>query len=347
MPTASVRESEQTRGVVADASQVSEVRRSAAALATRLGFDETACGSVALVATELATNLVKHARGGEILLRPVHAPGGGWRVEALCLDRGPGIADVARALRDGFSTAGSPGGGLGAVRRIAAEFDLYSVPGRGCSLVARIDPARIDPARHAAAASSARVAAVRVPAQHEPVSGDDWARAENAGRHVFVVADGLGHGEHAAVAARAAVAVLARHPAMQPGELLEAMHADLRSTRGAAVMVAQVDAGAGLLRHAGVGNISGVLFDGVRARHLVSSNGIVGHEPRRVRQLELPCARDWLLVMHSDGIGTRWNLDDYPGLRARDPSLIAGVLYRDHARGRDDATVLVARGSPS
>ena len=50
-----------------------------------------------------------------------------------------------------------------------------------------------------------------------------------------------------------------------------------------------------------------------------------------------------LVLLHSDGLASHWTLDRYPGLSARYPTLVAGVLYRDHRRGRDDTTVVVAR----
>jgi len=98
--------------VVTEPSQVGEARRAAVALANLLGFDETEIAKVALVVTETASNLVKHAAGGIVLLTPIES-GGVVGVEVLALDRGPGVADLAACLRDGFSTAGTPGTGLG------------------------------------------------------------------------------------------------------------------------------------------------------------------------------------------------------------------------------------------
>jgi hypothetical protein len=183
-----------------------------------------------------------------------------------------------------------------------------------------------------------------VPARHERVCGDDWGYQPGSRSHTFVVADGLGHGEHAAAAARAALEVLHAAPASAPGLLMQAMHDRLRTTRGGAVLIVQIDTVDAVVRYAGLGNVSGVLYDGRRPRHLVSQNGIVGHEARRIHEVEIPCPDNWMLVLHTDGISSRWDLDQYSGLSARDPSLIAGVLYRDNKRGRDDATVLVARG---
>ncbi|MGH7263328.1 MAG: hypothetical protein ACREMB_00540 [Candidatus Rokuibacteriota bacterium] len=78
-------------------------------------------------------------------------------------------------------------------------------------------------------------------------------------------------------------------------------------------------------------------------RHLVSYAGIAGHELRRVKELAYPWPEEALLVLHSDGLGTQWSLSAYPALARRHPTLIAGVLYRDHSRRRDDVSVLVAK----
>ena len=122
---------------VADQSQVAEVRRIAADMARDGGFDETAAGRVALVATELATNLLKHAGGGDMLVQRF-AEGESAGIELLALDKGPGIGDLRRALDDGYSTAGSPGNGLGAIRRQSDEFAIWSRSGLGTAIVARI-----------------------------------------------------------------------------------------------------------------------------------------------------------------------------------------------------------------
>jgi hypothetical protein len=94
---------------------------------------------------------------------------------------------------------------------------------------------------------------------------------------------------------------------------------------------------------AGVGNIACRVESGQTRRQLVSHNGTLGHMMRRVQQFDFPLPVGALLIFHSDGLATHWNLADYSGLAGRHPSVIAGVLYRDHERGRDDVTVLVVR----
>ncbi|HMB03511.1 MAG TPA: SpoIIE family protein phosphatase [Isosphaeraceae bacterium] len=160
-----------------------------------------------------------------------------------------------------------------------------------------------------------------------------------------MVADGLGHGARAAEAAQAAVRIFHDRAAAGPAAVLQAAHLGLRNTRGAALAIAEIDRAAGAVRFAGIGNIAATILgpDGERGTNLVSHNGTVGHEMRKVQEFVSPWPEGSLLVMHSDGLGTHWRLGRYPGLVARHPSLIAGVLYRDFKRGRDDVTVLVAR----
>jgi len=327
---------------VTEASQAADARRTAVALARELGFDETEAGKVALVVTEAGSNLVKHGRGGELIVRPLDDPHAGG-IEILALDRGPGMADVERSLEDGQSTAGSPGTGLGAIRRLSGLFDLYSAPGAGTVLLARLwrrpPPGRQNP-------SGLAIGAVSVARPGETACGDAWAVRLSAAGAVLLVADGLGHGLAAAEAAEMAVKTFDTTPPLEPRPMLETIHGALRSTRGAAVGVAALDVGGRVVRFAGVGNIAGVILqDGGRSRNVVSHNGTVGHQVRRVQEFQYPWPADAVVVLYSDGLSTHWSLDAYPGLVRRHPALIAGVLYRDFRRGRDDVTVVVARES--
>jgi anti-sigma regulatory factor (Ser/Thr protein kinase) len=302
----------------------------------RAGFDEAEAGKVALVVTEVASNLVKHAGGGDLLVRAVEYGG----IEVLALDRGPGMANLGHCLRDGFSTAGTPGTGLGAISRLAGLFDIYTAANAGTALLARLLPrpgSRNDPVR------ALDVGSVHLPHPGEPVCGDGWAVEQRPGREVILVVDGLGHGLLAAEAARLAVRIFRENSQLNPVEILQTIHAALRSTRGAAAAVAELNLDAQLLRFAGVGNISGSVFAAGVSRSAVSQNGTLGHEARRFQEFSYPFPRGALLVMHSDGLATHWRLDQYTGLAARHPGLVAGVLYRDFKRGRDDVTVLAVR----
>ena len=323
---------------VTESSQPAAARRAAVGLAQDAGMDEAAVGNVALVVTELATNLVKHAKDGKLLMRRFGADGTDG-IEVLSLDKGPGMSDVALLLGDGYSTAGSPGTGLGAVRRTAGAFDVYSQPGRGTAVVARVFTQRWMDAPY-----SQSVGVVRQAKPGEVVCGDSWITRWFADGWVCAVVDGLGHGVIASDAATAIIDAVRRAPArLSPVEIVEAAHQAAKPTRGAAFGVAVFDEAAGIVRFAGIGNIAAVVLNGAERRHLVSHNGIIGHEYRKVSEFSHPWRPRSSLVLLSDGIATQWDLERYPGLLARDSSLIAGVLYRDFTRGSDDATVVVLK----
>jgi hypothetical protein len=187
---------------------------------------------------------------------------------------------------------------------------------------------------------------VRVPKHGEVDCGDDWsAVVEGNGRAIVAVADGLGHGTAAAEASHRATAIATERSREQAGMVVAAMHAGLRSTRGAAVAVAELAPGGASVRFAGLGNISASLAGPTESRSLVSHNGIAGHEMRKIQEFEYVWPADSLLVMHSDGLSARWDLAKYPGLAMRDPNVVAGVLYRDFSRGRDDALIVVVRAA--
>ena len=324
---------------VEEASQVGDARRTALLVADRAGLDETARGRVALVATELATNLGRHARGGMLLVRQLEGESPG--VELLSVDRGPGM-ELARALVDGFSTGGTAGTGLGAVRRIADAFDAYSRPGGGTVLLARIAGSGGSGSLGGAALP---IGVICVPAPGEDRPGDSWAVGRDGGRVRLLVVDGLGHGPIAAQAAAEAVRLFHAYPEAGPDAMVGRLHDGLRATRGAALAVAEIVPLSSTVRWAGVGNIAASIVSAGGARSLMSHNGIVVHQMRKVQEMTYVWSADAVLVMASDGLRSQWRLDDHPGIAAHDPAIVAGVLFRDFLRGRDDATVLVARGS--
>jgi hypothetical protein len=157
------------------------------------------------------------------------------------------------------------------------------------------------------------------------------------------MADGLGHGPAAEEAASTALRLFRERPWASPEQLMDHLHAGMRTTRGAAVAVATIDRLARQVRFAGVGNISGVLVTANSTRSLVSHNGTIGHQMRKAQEFVYPWEPGTLLVLHSDGLASRWKLDRHPGLFRQDPALVAAILYRDHARRRDDVGVVVRR----
>jgi hypothetical protein len=245
---------------------------------------------------------------------------------------------VAVSRRDGHSTSGTLGNGLGAIERQSDFTDIFTQP-KGTAIVSRLwrDPPP----------PNVRVARVSVGAAHaskpgEDVCGDAWAWRLREQRLAVMVADGLGHGLHAHDAAMAATSTFERTHEHPPARIVEDTHAALRPTRGAAVAVLAADLDSRALRYCGLGNISTAIVHTAR-QSLVSMNGTAGHTAGRLQEFQYPLPPDAIIVMHSDGLATQWDLNAYPGLRARDASIIAGVLYRDFSRRRDDVTVVVAK----
>ena len=323
---------------VAESSQAGAARRGAMTIAREVGLGEVEVGRVGIVVSEAATNMVKHAEGGRLLVQPI-GNGEASGVEALALDRGPGLTRYHEMLRDGFSTSGTPGTGLGAMLRQSSQFEVWSAPGRGTALLSRVwtGPSRRPAARLA-------IGGVSVPMPGEEQCGDRWTFREHQGRATVLVVDGLGHGPLAHDAASAAIAAFRQSRADEsPAALMEILHAALRPTRGAAAAILGLDPLRGHAAYCGVGNIEGRILHPGGEHHLVSYFGTLGHQVRKFHTFDYEFPRDATVVLHSDGIGRHWDLADYPGLLERHPALAAGVLYRDHQRGRDDATVVVVR----
>ena len=248
------------------------------------------------------------------------------------------MENVSECLCDGFSTGGTPGTGLGAISRLADFFDIYSLPPTGTAIVAHLwtNP----PPKNLAAL---KIGAVNIPLASEKACGDAWAVIEvETGRNLVVVADGLGHGELAAEASYQAIRVAKAHCQCSPQEILELMHKELRSTRGAAVAIAQVDFKQQSVCFAGVGNIAGSII-APESRSMVSYNGTVGHQIRKLQEFTYPFPLGATLILSSDGLATGWRTNKYAGLITKHPSLVAGVLYRDFKRLRDDVSVVVIR----
>lgn len=318
-------------------SEVAAARRYGSQLAAQLGFDATLAGRLSIVITEAATNMLKHAGEGSLFITPLSQNGQNG-IEVLALDRGPGISNLHESFQDGTSSLGTSGTGLGALRRQADRFDVHTMDGKGSAFYMALwtCPDKLDD-------NALQIGSISVPYPGELVSGDAWAVAVERRQIAVLVADGLGHGVDAAHASSMAVRELREQPQLDPSQLLAFMHESLQRSRGAAIALAAIDLDGGVLEFVGIGNIMASVVQNSARKQLVSHNGIVGSNMRKVQQFALPWSADSLCILCSDGISTQWSLDHYPGLTSCHPSLIAGIIYRDFARGRDDVTVLVLR----
>ncbi len=317
--------------LIEDSSQIGYARRTAQKLAEGLGFDEADAGRVALVVTELCSNILKHASHGELHLRALPRPGG-QGLEVIAVDRGQGF-DVHACLTDGYSTGGTQGIGLGAIARQAEVFDVHA-DARGAVLLARFF-------RRGDKVPDIAIGVTQHSLHNDPACGD--AFQVNIGEQGIsaLVIDGLGHGEEAERAARAGVRAFTQAPFANPTLVLEDMHLAMTGSRGGAAALVQFNPAADRLDFVGIGNIGASLLGPERSRGLASHPGIVGGQYRKAQSFDYAQVSGQRLILYSDGLQSRWNLRDYPGLSFRHPAVVATVLHRDFCRGRDDVTVLV------
>lgn len=325
---------------VLDTSSIGDARRTAGRICEELGTSEKRSGDLAIVITEAARNVLVHGGGGQVIVS-VNARAAGGFVDLLALDSGPGIKDLARAMEDGFSTSGTPGTGLGAIKRLSAFLDLYSAPAtRGTALFARMS-------LNGGSSTPLALSGIAIPLASEKRCGDAWTFVSHPDRAMILLVDGLGHGNDAADAAGQAVFTFHQHAHRDPAEILGFIHDSLKATRGAVAAIAEIRAGENLLTYTGIGNISAVVLAGDSSRNLVSLNGTLGSIVPKIKTFQSEWKPDSCLVMHSDGIMTRWDLSTYAGLLRRPPATIAGIIVRDFRRLRDDCSVVVFKGSSS
>ena len=339
---------------IKDEAHVGTARRAVHRFASNLDFDETALSEIDIVVQEIGTNAARYATAGGWLhyTTPLGTATG---IELFYWDAGPGIYDLDRAIRDGVSTSGSLGAGLGAIRRLMDEFDVYSTRRstshlklsqrrtfHGTALLARKwlrgvgeEVAGRDEAR--------RFGVWSRPHPGEDKNGDAYFIQTRNDRTLLAVIDGLGHGPGAKEAADVALDQLEEWMGESLDEVLPALHNALRSTRGAVIGVAIIDKTAERFHYSGVGNVLVRVFNAPEHTTPISANGTLGARLGQLRVWTFPWAEGATLVMASDGVSASWDIESYPGLLQHTPQLLAGVLMRDYSRNADDATVLVAR----
>ena len=323
-------------------SDVGATRRAARRLADAMGFEPTAAEEIVLAVSELATNLVKHGRGGTLTLSPASVnERTGISIEAS--DQGPGIANIDLVLADGFSTTGSLGDGLGAVNRLMDEFEVKSAPRCGTRIVCR-KWLRERPCR--AGPCPLDIGAASRPHGMETVNGDAFV-IKSWGESVLVgVIDGLGHGEHAHRAALAARDYVEAHFDLPLDQTFRGVDRACRGTRGVVMALARIDWAQGRIVSASVGNIEARVFPASKVNYVEIRRGVIGLNAPNPVVKENPWPVENVLILYSDGLRTHWTWKDFPDLPDKPASEIAQTLLRALAKDDDDATVVAVRSAP-
>ncbi len=334
---------------IREAADVGVCRRRASHLAVHLGFDDADVGRVAILATELAENVLRHGGGkGEFRLREVNDREGRRGIEVSCGDEGPGL-DKDRDFLDGFSTGASLGIGLGAVARMADSCDVLTPPsGRGVEIVCK-KWLKTAPAAAQALPVAAPLLPVDVGARSRPypglkVNGDAYVMRFLGGRRILAsVIDGLGHGVDAHEAALVAQSAVEMNSGLNLVGLFRDAHQLLRRTRGAVMAVAVLHLDERRMEYLGVGNIESVLFNEETSTQLVSMGGTVGHSMRSVRPFEYPWDGRHTLVMCSDGVRSAWRTQIPLEILRAHPDVLTETILSGFSRETDDATAIGIR----
>ncbi|MFI7385816.1 ATP-binding protein [Streptomyces sp. NPDC049813] len=294
------------------------------------GLGPTPVERAAVLTSELAGNLLRHAVDGAVYVQRLPQGGG---IDVVAVDRGPGMASPDRAMVDGYSTTGTLGSGMGALRRLADELTLRSLPGVGTLICARFHAPGATPTR-------ADIGLLCLPLRGEQECGDSATVVDTPGGRTAAVVDGLGHGAEAAEASAAAVRAFRAEPERPLPDLLTVMDRALRGGRGAAVGLVRLRPGT--VEHCGVGNIRLLIVghDGTGPR-ATGQPGVVGWNMPRPRPVSLTMPATSSAVLHSDGIAARWPETATPFLLGLPPRLLAAALGHGYRSARDDATALV------
>jgi anti-sigma regulatory factor (Ser/Thr protein kinase) len=323
---------------VADRSYFALLKKEIHLVAVRAGFSDTKVGEVDIIVAEMVSNLVKHGGGGRLLVKLIeeqHVEG----IEFISIDDGDGIADVNRMMTDGASTTNTLGHGLGAIKRLSHLFQVYSLKDWGTVMLSRLFKEDLPYQKKAN-----EIRSVVVPKPGEEKCGDAFhCRIGSHAIRIFL-GDGLGHGVEAAAAVNAAIQIFKTRRDESAVDIIKEMHRGVRKTRGLVGTVALYLKEEKRWRICGVGNICTRLINGIEMKNSMAYNGIIGHNiPNSIKDQEVDAENAQVILLCSDGIRTKWDLTKYPGILKHDLSILAAVIFKDHARHTDDMSVVAVR----
>lgn len=325
---------------VSDLADANRATRAAREFASGIGFTALESEEVALTVSELASNLVRHAGGGSIKLAPLSL-GDRRGIQIESEDDGPGISEVELAVQDGYSTDGGLGNGLGAVNRLMDEMEFHPRNPVGLKILCQ---RWVRPRASGLPGQGLECGAATRARGLAPENGDALVIRQWDDMALLGIIDGLGHGRFAQKAAQTACAYVEQHFDQPLENLFLGVGRACRATRGVVMALGRFDLARQRVQLASVGNVEVRLLDDTRF-HMVARRGILGLHAPTAMVSEQPWTSTGLLVMHSDGLRTRWSWDDFQDLKAQPPAIIARGLLHQLGKLEDDATVLVARSA--
>lgn len=326
---------------IEERSYVSFVKREIHSQVTRAQFAATQTAEIDLIVSEITSNIIKHAGHGELLYR-IDDNGDGATFEIISIDNGPGIADTVRMIKDGVSTTQTLGHGLGSINRLSNLSQLYSIRGWGTILYALVKTKQRKTAPGKPAGLEVTALCVNKP--REVVCGDGYAVRQRVTDMTILFADGLGHGIHAKEAVDRAADVFLQSRETDPVAIIRLMHENIRKTRGLVGTIAHADLATRRWSFCGVGNIFTKIYTGIEFRTYMSYNGTIGlNLPSSMSASSYLMEPNQQVIMCTDGIQSRWDLNKYPAIQKYHNMILAAAVYKDFSRRNDDSSVLIAK----
>ncbi|MBA3683191.1 MAG: SpoIIE family protein phosphatase [Bacteroidetes bacterium] len=324
--------------IIEDRSYVAFIKREIHNL-VRLHFSETRTAEIDIVVSEMTSNLIKYAKKGELLYR-VSSEAKEIIFEIICIDSGPGIKDIIHSAKDGVSTKGTLGQGIGSIMRLSNVVQFYSQQGWGTIVYSKF----YNSPDHKISHNKVIVRCINVAKPGEQVSGDGLCVRTVGDKTMILMGDGLGHGSNAKAAVDTAISTFKTSMIYDPAEMIREMHANVKKTRGLVATVASLDYASKQWQVCGVGNIATRLQRGLEYKNYISNNGIIGlNIPTRLENNLLEMEKFQQMIFCSDGIKTNWDLTKYPSILKYDPMILAAALYKEYARLNDDMTILIVK----
>jgi anti-sigma regulatory factor (Ser/Thr protein kinase) len=294
--------------------------------------------SVALIASELTHNHLRHASQGYFAVRPIER-NGVKGLEVIAADLGPGIEKPAAAIRGQVTKeTGSLGAGIAAVCRLADEVTWDNRISEGACIVAR--------KFEAAVSSLCEAAIMSKPYPGEPISGDDAITIQSEAGFLAAVSDGLGHGPEAREASNRAIDVVRKSTQDDLDQIAIRINHELTGTRGCAISLMRFTRNEKTLEYVSAGDVHAHLYHLRDAHFFTPSPMVLGTgqlRPQKIRIERTAVKPGSVLVMFTDGLKSNTNLKGELDVLRQPAIAIAQHLLETYSRPDDDALICAVR----
>lgn len=343
---------EKIRTKIMERHQIFSVKRDIAKFAKDIGFSDKEVDEISIAVIELGENLIAHDTiEGEIIYSSFEE-GKKKGIEIISIDKGPGIASIEAVMEDGYSSKKSLGIGLGAVKRMMSLLSIESTVQNlqtpinfrenlpGTKIIARkiIEPKEKEICRLSKKTTFSVFTRSKL---GEIYNGDNYILKNFENRTLFGVIDGLGHGEGASTASNMARVSILEHFSEELDVIVELLHNKLRKTRGVALSLGLIDHELNIIKYVGIGNVLTRVFNTSAPIRPINYNGTLGVSLRKFKIYDYPWDQNNIIIMSSDGISSKYDLNDFLDVLYKHPMVIGQKIFKKFGKYYDDATILI------